>query len=36
MTDGEDILKTLEANGTRSGTPKAKFVIETCGEVEAE
>jgi peptidylprolyl isomerase len=34
MTEGEDILKTLEANGTRSGTPKAKFVIESCGEVE--
>ena len=34
LTEGEDILKTLEANGTRSGTPKAKFVIESCGEVE--
>ena len=34
MISGEDVLKTLEANGSRSGRPGAKFVIEKSGEVE--
>ena len=33
VTEGFDILKTLEANGTRSGTPKARFVITKSGEL---
>ena len=33
MKEGDDILKTLEANGTQSGKPKANFIIADCGEV---
>ena len=33
MTEGEDILKQIEASGTRSGQPTSKIVIEDCGEV---
>ena len=35
IINGEDVLKTLEANGSRSGRPGAKFVIEKSGEVES-
>jgi len=36
LTKGEDLLKTLEANGSRSGRPKANFVIEKSGEITKE
>ena len=36
LIQGEDILKQLEAVGSRSGTPGAKIVIENCGEVKKE
>ena len=33
LVEGEDILKILEANGSRSGKPGAKFTIKKSGEV---
>ena len=34
LVDGEDILKTMEAAGTRGeGRPRSHFAIESCGEV---
>ena len=36
LVDGEDVLKTLEANGSRSGRPSAKFTFEKCGDYIAE
>ena len=32
---GQDVLKQLEDAGTRSGTTKAKFAIDDCGEIQA-
>ena len=33
MIEGEDVLKTLEASGTRGeGKPRHEFKIDTCGE----
>ena len=34
VKDGADILKTLEAAGTRSGQPKSRFVITKSGELK--
>ena len=34
LVEGDDILKTLEANGTRSGKPKAHFEITKSGELK--
>ncbi|MGB3613558.1 MAG: peptidylprolyl isomerase [Elainellaceae cyanobacterium] len=33
VTDGMDVVKTLESYGTGSGKPKAKLVIDKCGEL---
>ena len=36
MVEGEEILKTLESKGSRSGTPSSKFVIESSGDYVEE
>ena len=36
LLEGDDILKTMEANGSRSGQPKAKFEITKSGELKVE
>ena len=36
LLEGDDILKTLEANGSGSGQPKSTFVIDDCGELKDE
>uniref|UniRef100_A0A7S3FV41 Peptidyl-prolyl cis-trans isomerase n=1 Tax=Strombidium rassoulzadegani TaxID=1082188 RepID=A0A7S3FV41_9SPIT len=36
MVEGEEVLQILEHNGSQSGTPKAKFVIEKSGELKEE
>ncbi|MEO0409264.1 MAG: peptidylprolyl isomerase [Cyanobacteria bacterium P01_A01_bin.135] len=33
VTDGMDVVKKLESYGTGGGKPKAKLVIEACGEL---
>lgn len=33
VTEGMDVLKTLESNGTRSGSTKAAIKIEDCGQL---
>ena len=33
MTNGEDILASIEAAGSRDGTPAEQFVISDCGRV---
>ncbi len=33
VTDGTDLVKKIEAQGTSSGKPRAKVVIESCGEL---
>jgi peptidylprolyl isomerase len=33
MVKGEDVLKKMESNGTRSGKPKCTFKIDECGEL---
>ncbi|MGB0560754.1 MAG: peptidylprolyl isomerase [Spirulinaceae cyanobacterium] len=33
VTDGMDVIKTVETFGSRSGTTKKKIVIEDCGEL---
>ena len=35
LVEGEEVLKALEAGGSRSGQPRSKFTIEKCGEVVA-
>ena len=34
LIEGDDILKTLEAGGSRTGQPHHIYVIEDCGELE--
>ncbi|XP_061886798.1 peptidyl-prolyl cis-trans isomerase-like isoform X1 [Entelurus aequoreus] len=34
VVDGVDVLKNVEKQGTKSGTPKAKVVIADCGELK--
>ncbi|XP_054612562.1 peptidyl-prolyl cis-trans isomerase-like [Dunckerocampus dactyliophorus] len=34
VVDGLDVLKIIEKQGTKSGTPKAKVVIADCGELK--
>ena len=36
LIEGEDVLKLLEANGSRSGKPKQLFTVTSCGEVKEE
>jgi peptidylprolyl isomerase len=33
VLEGEDIVKKIEAQGTNSGTPKAKVTITSSGEL---
>ena len=33
VTDGMDVVKKIESYGTGSGKPKAKLVIDDCGEL---
>ncbi|HMT92828.1 peptidylprolyl isomerase [uncultured Thiothrix sp.] len=33
VTEGMDVLKTIESNGTRSGSTKAAIKIEDCGQL---
>jgi cyclophilin family peptidyl-prolyl cis-trans isomerase len=33
VTDGMDVVKTIEGQGTSSGKPRAKVVIEDCGQL---
>ena len=33
VTDGLDLVKTIESLGTSSGKPRAKVVIEDCGQL---
>ena len=33
VTEGMDVLETIEANGTRSGSTKAPIKIEDCGQL---
>ncbi|XP_029301197.1 peptidyl-prolyl cis-trans isomerase-like [Cottoperca gobio] len=33
VVEGTDIVKAMEKQGTKSGTPKAKVVIADCGEL---
>jgi len=33
VVDGLQIVKKIESLGTRSGAPRAKVVIEDCGEL---
>jgi len=34
VIDGMDVVKKMEAQGTRSGRPQAKMVIADCGELK--
>ncbi|XP_061732139.1 peptidyl-prolyl cis-trans isomerase-like isoform X1 [Nerophis ophidion] len=34
VVDGVDVLKNIEKQGTKSGTPKVKVVIADCGEIK--
>ncbi|XP_075963200.1 peptidyl-prolyl cis-trans isomerase-like [Anarhichas minor] len=34
VVDGADVVKAMEKQGTKSGTPKAKVVIADCGELK--
>ena len=36
LVDGDDVLKKIEAVGSRSGKTTKKLVIEECGEIKAE
>ena len=33
VVEGMDVVKAMEKQGTKSGTPKAKVVIADCGEL---
>ena len=33
VTEGSDLVKTIEGLGSRSGTPKSKLVISECGQL---
>ena len=33
VTDGTDVVKQIERLGTKSGTPHAKVLIESCGQL---
>ena len=33
VTDGMDIVKKMEANGTSNGSPKSKIIIKDCGQL---
>ncbi|XP_028318454.1 peptidylprolyl isomerase Ab (cyclophilin A) isoform X2 [Gouania willdenowi] len=34
VVEGIDVVKVMEKQGTKSGTPKAKVVISDCGELK--
>ncbi len=34
VTDGSDLVKKIEALGTRDGKPRGKILIESCGELK--
>ncbi|XP_031731001.1 peptidyl-prolyl cis-trans isomerase-like [Anarrhichthys ocellatus] len=34
VVEGADVVKAMEKQGTKSGTPKAKVVIADCGELK--
>ncbi|XP_070780301.1 peptidyl-prolyl cis-trans isomerase-like [Enoplosus armatus] len=34
VVEGTDVVKAMEKQGTKSGTPKAKVVIADCGELQ--
>lgn len=34
VVEGVDIVKAIEKQGTKSGSPKAKVVIAECGELK--
>lgn len=36
VVEGMDVVKAMEAVGTRSGTPAKKVAIDNCGEVATE
>merc|ERR1712166_1357247 len=36
IVEGEDILKTLEAHGSRSGATSKNLVVEDCGQLHAD
>ena len=36
LVDGDDVLKKIEAVGSRSGKTTKKLVIEDCGEIASE
>jgi peptidylprolyl isomerase len=33
VVDGMDLVKTIEALGSKSGTPPGKILIEGCGQL---
>jgi cyclophilin family peptidyl-prolyl cis-trans isomerase len=33
VTDGSDIVKKIEAQGTAGGQPRGKVLIESCGQL---
>lgn len=34
VVDGVDVVKAIEKQGTKSGSPKAKVIIADCGELK--
>lgn len=34
VVEGIDVVKAIEKQGTKNGTPKAKVVIADCGELK--
>lgn len=34
VVEGIDVVKAIEKQGTKSGSPKAKVVIADCGELK--
>ncbi|XP_070845231.1 peptidyl-prolyl cis-trans isomerase A-like isoform X2 [Chaetodon trifascialis] len=34
VVEGTDVVKAMDKQGTKSGTPKAKVVIADCGELK--
>jgi len=33
VTEGMDLVKAIEALGSKSGTPRGKIIIEGCGQL---
>jgi cyclophilin family peptidyl-prolyl cis-trans isomerase len=36
VVEGMDVVKKMEALGSQRGTPRAKIVIDDCGELKAD